>query len=173
MRSLAQLVAGFIRTHRYCLLVLYFPLYIVTFFIIEANTPTSGYWVTDLPIDSYIPFVPQFALFYVLWYPLFAVVGIPTMIKDGAAFRRWMYYNMFTLSATLLLDVLIPNGQHLRPQGVEVTDLWTWILSIIWAADTPTNVFPSMHVLGCVGDIICCFDFTMPFCASARVVQMS
>ena len=76
MRSLAQLVAGFIKTHRYCLLVLYFPLYIVTFFIIEANTPTSGYWVTDLPIDSYIPFVPQFALFYVLWYPLFAVVGI-------------------------------------------------------------------------------------------------
>lgn len=123
MRRLAQTIAGFIRTHKYCLLVLYFPVYIIAFFIIEANTPTSGYWVTDLPIDNYIPFVPQFALFYVLWYPLFAIVGIPTMIKDGPAFKRWMYYNMAVLSATLVLDVLIPNGQHLRPEGVEVTDL--------------------------------------------------
>ena len=158
MRSLAQLVARFIRTHRYCLLVLYFPLYIVTFFIIEANTPTSGYWVTDLPIDNYIPFVPQFALFYVLWYPLFAIVGIPAMIKDGPAFKRWMYYLMITLTGTLIFDVLVPNGQNLRPEDVRIDGLGTWIMSIIWAADTPTNVFPSMHVLGCLGDIACCFD---------------
>lgn len=158
MRRLAHRALEFIRTHKHCWLVLYFPVYIVVFFIIEANTPTSGYWVTDMAIDAYIPFVPQFALFYVLWYPLFALVGIPTLIRDGPAFKRWMYYNMTVLSATLLLDVLIPNGQHLRPQNVPVTDLWTWILSLIWAADTPTNVFPSMHVLGCVGDILCCFD---------------
>ena len=54
--------------------------------------------------------------------------------------------------------MLVPNGQHLRPQDVQVDSLGTWIMSIIWAADTPTNVFPSMHVLGCIGDIICCFD---------------
>ena len=90
-------------------------------FIIEEHTPTEGYWVTDTFIDAYIPFVPEFAVFYIIWYPLFAAVGIPTIIKDEGAFRRWMYYNMFTLSATLILDVIIPNGQHLRPQGVEAT----------------------------------------------------
>lgn len=158
MQRLAHNVIEFIKTHKYCYLVLYFPVYIITFFIIEANTPTSGYWVTDTVIDDRIPFVPWFVLFYVLWYPLFAMVGVPTLIKDGAAFKRWMYYNITVLSATLLLDVLIPNGQHLRPQGLPVTDLWTWMLSVLWAADTPTNVFPSMHVLGCVGDIFCCFD---------------
>ena len=41
---------------------------------------------------------------------------------------------------------------------MEIESLGTWIMSIIWAADTPTNVFPSMHVLGCLGDIACCFD---------------
>ena len=153
------------RTHKYCWLILYFPVYVIAFFIIEQHTPTSGYWVTDLPLDNYIPFVPGFAVFYIIWYPLFAAVGIPTMIKDEGAFRRWMYYNMFTLSATLILDVIIPNGQHLRPQGVEATSFGTWIMTIIWAADTPTNVFPSMHVLGCLGDILCAFDskiFTKP-----------
>ena len=138
--------------------MLYFPVYVLAFFIIEQNTPTSGYWVTDLPLDDYIPFVPGFAVFYIIWYPLFAAVGVPTLVKDGAAFKRWMYYLMITLTGTLVFDVLVPNGQHLRPEGVEVDGLGTWIMSIIWAADTPTNVFPSMHVLGCLGDIACCFD---------------
>ena len=172
IRKLFGEVWNFIRTHRYCLLALYFIVYIVTFFIIEEHTPTEGYWVTDTFIDDYIPFVPEFAVFYIIWYPLFAAVGIPTMIKDEGAFRRWMYYNMFTLSATLILDVIIPNGQHLRPQGVEATSFGTWIMTIIWAADTPTNVFPSMHVLGCLGDILCAFDskiFTKPWRAVITV----
>lgn len=151
-------VADFVRTHKYAWLVLYFPIYVLTFFIIEKYTPTSGYWVTDLPLDDYIPFVPGFAVFYVIWYPLFVMVGIPTLIRDGAAFKRWMYYLMVVLTGTLIFDVLVPNGQHLRPENVQVDGLGTWIMSIIWAADTPTNVFPSMHVLGCIGDIICCFD---------------
>lgn len=151
-------VADFVRTHKYAWLVLYFPIYVLTFFIIEKYTPTSGYWVTDLPLDDYIPFVPGFAVFYVIWYPLFVMVGIPTLIRDGEAFKRWMYYLMVVLTGTLIFDVLVPNGQHLRPENVQVDGLGTWIMSIIWAADTPTNVFPSMHVLGCIGDIICCFD---------------
>ena len=151
-------VADFVRTHKYAWLVLYFPIYVLTFFIIEKYTPTSGYWVTDLPLDNCIPFVPGFAVFYVIWYPLFVMVGIPTLIRDGAAFKRWMYYLMVVLTGTLIFDVLVPNGQHLRTENVQVDGLGTWIMSIIWAADTPTNVFPSMHVLGCIGNIICCFD---------------
>lgn len=158
IRKAFRTAVEFVRKHKYAWLVLYFPVYIAAFFIIEQNTPTSGYWVTDLPLDDYIPFVPGFAVFYVIWYPLFAAVGLPTLIRDGEAFKRWMYYLMITLSCTLIFDVLVPNGQHLRPQDVQVDSLGTWIMSIIWAADTPTNVFPSMHVLGCIGDIICCFD---------------
>ena len=113
-------VADFVRTHKYAWLVLYFPIYVLTFFIIEKNTPTSGYWVTDLPLDNYIPFVPGFAVFYVIWYPLFVMVGIPTLIRDGEAFKRWMYYLMVVLTGTLIFDVLVPNGQHLRPENVHV-----------------------------------------------------
>ena len=166
LRKTFKTVWDFLRTHKYWVLALYFPVYLTAFFIIEANTPTEGYWVTDSVIDNYIPFLPGFAVFYILWYPLFAAVGLPTLIEDGEAFKRWMYYNMFTLTATLILDVLIPNGQGLRPEGVQATDFGTWIMTIIWAADTPTNVFPSMHVLGCLGDILCAFDskvFKMPW----------
>lgn len=139
-------------------LALFFVVYIIVFFIIEKHTPTEGYWLTDIPFDSKIPFVPQFIWAYILWYPLFVAVGIPLLIKDGDAFKRWMYYMITVLSATLLFDVLIPNGQGQRPQGMEITGPSTWMLSLIWGADTPTNVFPSMHVLGCIGDILGVLD---------------
>lgn len=156
--AIFRTIAQFVKTHKYCWLVLFFVVYIIAFFIIEAHTPTEGYWVTDLPIDNWIPFIPQFIFCYVFWYPLFVAVGVPMLIKDGAAFKRWMYYMMAVLSITLIFDVLVPNGQGLRPENVEVTGLATWLLNRIWAADTPTNVFPSMHVLGCIGDVIAVFD---------------
>lgn len=127
--------------------------FIIAFFIIEANTPTEGYWITDTPIDEKIPFIPQFVWFYVLWYPLFAVVGFGTFFTDGPAFKRWMYYNMAVLTMTLIFDVALPNGQGQRPADMEIVGPSTWLLSLIWSADTPTNVFPSMHVLCCIGDI--------------------
>jgi membrane-associated phospholipid phosphatase len=41
---------------------------------------------------------------------------------------------------------------------MEVTGLSTWLLSKIWSADTNTNVFPSMHVIGAIGAVIGAFD---------------
>lgn len=150
-------VIEFVKTHKHVWLALYFVAFIIAFFTIESLTPTEGYWVTDLPVDDYIPFIPQFVWGYVLWFPLFAVVGLPMLIWDGEAFKRWMYYTMTVLTATLIFDVIVPNGQHLRPD-IEADSLSTWMLTRLWMADTPTNVFPSMHVLGCIGDAAAAFD---------------
>ncbi len=148
----------FMRTHRHAWLALYFVVFIAAFFTIESLTPTEGYWVTDLPLDDKIPFIPQFIIFYVLWYPLFAAVGVPLIIFDGEAFKRYMYFTMASLSLSLLFCVIIPNGQNLRPEDMEITGISTWLLSKIWAADTNTNVFPSMHVIGCIGAVLGAWD---------------
>lgn len=147
-------VAQFIRTHKYVWLALYFVVFVPAFFIIEKTSPTAGYWVTDLPIDARIPFIPQFIVFYVLWYPLFVAVGIPLMIRDGEAFKRYMYFTMAGLTLCLLFDVLVPNGQNLRPTDMRITGFSTWLLSKIWSADTNTNVFPSMHIVGAIGAVV-------------------
>ena len=151
-------VIQFIRENRHCWLTLYFVIFVCAFFILEKNTVTEGYWVTDLPIDEKIPFIPQFIFFYVLWYPLFAAVGIPLLIGDAPAFKRYMYFNMLGLTASLVFCFFVPNGQNLRPADMQVGSLSTWFLSGIYAADTNTNVFPSMHVLGCIGNILAVFD---------------
>lgn len=132
--------------------------FVTAFFIIEKEAPTEGYWVTDLPIDDKIPFIPQFIVFYVLWYPLFVAVGVPLMIFDGNAFKRYMYFTMAALTLSLVFCVIVPNGQDLRPADMEVSGFSTWLLSKIWSADTNTNVFPSMHILGCIGAVAGAFD---------------
>lgn len=149
---LIQRIKDFVMTHKHIWLCLYFPLYIALFFTIEALSPADGYWVTDLPIDAMIPFVPQMVWGYCLFFILFAIVGIPLLIGDGEAFRRWMYFLMTAFNLTLVFDVFVPNMQTLRPADFVPTGVSEKLLAFIWSADTPTNVFPSMHVLGCIGD---------------------
>lgn len=150
--------ADFMKTHKHAWLALYFVVFVIAFFVIEKHTPTEGYWVTDLPADDHIPFIPQFIFAYVMWYPLFVAVGVPLLIWDGPAFKRYMYFTMTGLTACLVFCVAVPNGQNLRPTDMQVTDLATWLLARIWAADTNTNVFPSMHVFCCFGAVFGTFD---------------
>ena len=50
---------------------------------------------------------------------------------------------------TLYLMFYDAEGQH---------DLFTWLVQRIYAADTNTNVLPSMHVIGCAALTLACFD---------------
>lgn len=124
----------------------------------ESLTPEGGYWITDLPIDARIPFVPQMVWAYCLFFPLFVVVGVPLLVGDGPAFKRWMYYIMTTFTITLIFDALYPNAQGLRPADFQPKGLSEKLLALLWSVDTPTNVFPSMHVLGCVGDAVAALE---------------
>jgi len=155
---LIKRITDFVMTHKHIWLCLYFPLYVALFFIIETITPAREYWITDLPIDAMIPFMPQMVWGYCLFYILFAVVGIPLLIKDEAAFKRWMYYLMMSFTLSLIFDVIFPNEQTLRPADFVPTGLSEKLLAFIWSVDTPTNVFPSMHVLGCIGDAAAVLD---------------
>lgn len=153
-----KLIKDFIQNNKQVYLILFFPLYVLAFFILEYFTPTSGYWVTDCILDSFIPFVPEFVFCYVLWFPLFALVGFPLLFRDIDAFTRWMYYLILGFTASMIFYILIPNGQHLRPTGLPADSLAMQILNSLWALDTPTNVFPSMHVVGCIGNICALLD---------------
>ena len=54
--------------------------------------------------------------------------------------------------------MLFPNGQDLRPTDFQQNDCFIWLVKRIYAADTNTNVIPSMHVIGCAALALACFD---------------
>ena len=128
----------YIQEHKYVLLVLYLPIYLIWFALVERMVPsTEGCFVSYLPLDDKIPFLPGFILAYVLWYPFLIFPG-------------------FSISLTICM--IWPNCQLLRPSVVDTSTLCGWLVNAIYSADTPTNVLPSMHVVGCMAVLAVMFD---------------
>ena len=140
-------VVQFFKTHRHAWWGLFVPCYLAVFFTVE-HFITDNYWATQLPIDDYIPFCKYFILFYDAWAPLLVLLGVYLIVKDAEGFRRYIWSLIFTYGISTLFCILVPNGQDLRPAVVEGSDVFAWVVRTTYAADTNTNVFPSVHVVG-------------------------
>ena len=140
---------SFLKNNPHFWLLLYFPIYILSFFLIEHFIITGGeYWVSYLPLDDKIPFVEFFVIPYCLWYPFLGVTALYFAITEPSVFRRYMYFVMLGMTISLLICVLFPNGQNLRPDTFERENLFSMLVGIIYKVDNNLNVFPSMHVVG-------------------------
>ena len=135
---------------------LYLPVYLIWFTILE-RTVRTGYYVSHMALDDAIPFVPQFVLVYVLWYPYLLVPAAYLYFRDAKAFVRFGMYFVASFSISMLICSVFPNGQDLRPADPGEGAL-SWMVGRIYAVDTNTNVLPSMHVVGCAGVCFAAFD---------------
>ena len=142
---------------RECWYLLYLPIYLLMFVAVE-HLVVDNYWVSWCTLDDMIPFVRLFVLVYVLWYPLMLGTTLYLLLKDRRAFLRYARSVVLGLTACMLTFVLLPSGQELRPAEVPGSDLTARLLRAIYAADTNTNVFPSMHVVGTLAAVIGIFD---------------
>lgn len=124
------------------------PLYLVLYFAVEKLVVTD-YWVTDLPIDNFIPFCEYFVIPYVLWLPFLVIPGLVLMMRNGPEFKRYMSFIGLSFISTLAFCLIVPNGQNLRPTEFPRDNFFTSLVQWLYAADTNTNVLPSMHVIGC------------------------
>ena len=145
----------FLQKNKYWLYILYVPLYLGLFFLVEKLVDgTSPYWISYLPIDSKIPFIDWFVIFYYLWYPLLVGVGLWLFIKDKKSYERFMKMIMYGFTFSLIFFLIVPNGQNLRPTEFENETIFTRLIGKLYKVDTNTNVFPSIHVYG---SLICIF----------------
>lgn len=150
-------VKDYIHKYPHVLMFLYFPIYLTWFFVLEQLIVTD-YWVSWLPIDDRIPFLPGFILPYVLWFPNVILPAFLLYFSDTGAFKRYGWYVIIAFSLGMLICGAFPNGQNLRPQLPQEKDFFTSWVALIYAADTNTNVLPSLHVVGCVGTACCVCD---------------
>ena len=151
---------AYARSHPYILLFLYLPVYLIWFFLQEYHlASTDGCWVSWLPLDDQIPFLPGFIYFYITWYPYLFIPALMFLFKEnGPAFTRYALFIIVGFSGSLLFCMAFPNCQLLRADIPHPDSLAEFLVSAIYGADTPTNVLPSMHVVGCVGVIAAAFD---------------
>ena len=55
------------------------------------------------------------------------------------------------MTVFLFISAIYPNGQLLRPESFARDNIFVHIVQKLYATDTPTNLFPSIHVYNSLG----------------------
>lgn len=135
--------------------LLYFFVYMTWFMWLEKTvTPDSAYTNIHVKFDDMIPFCEWFVIPYLLWFVYIVVVMAFVLFTSRSEFYKASAYLFGGMSICLLICTLWPNGQDLRVEGFANDNILTSLLSIVYHADTNTNVFPSIHVYNSIGAVI-------------------
>ncbi len=133
--------------YRHVKLLLYWPLYGLLFMFVEkfynvVSTPVYS------PLDDMIPFCEYFMIPYLFWFLFLVGMIAYTLFCDVEQFRRMMHFIMITYTVTIIIYLLFPTCQELRPETFVRDNVFTRITKGFYAYDTNTNVCPSIHVIG-------------------------
>lgn len=133
---------------KHLLLLLYWPIYGSFFFFVEKVYQPDSYYSVYCPLDDAIPFCEIFLIPYLFWFVYLVGMHVYTLIFDVEAFRKMMHFIMITYSVTIIIYLLFPTCQDLRPAEFERDNVLTRFMASYYAFDTNTNVCPSIHVIG-------------------------
>lgn len=135
--------------YRFYFYLLYVPIYLMFFFVVEGIVNgSSDYFVSYTPFDDKIPFLSFFVVFYLLWFPYMIGTTLYLLWKDKLAYERLMYLMMYGFTSCLIIYLIFPNGQNLRPDISSENDIFSKLVNMLYGTDTCTNVLPSIHVYG-------------------------
>lgn len=131
-------------------LILYGIIYMQWFAWLEKNV-TSHYRLIHLKPDDLIPFCELFVIPYLLWFAYVAVVVLYFFFKDKDDYFRICTFLFTGMTVFLIVSTLWPNGHNLRPAVMPRDNVFTGLVSMLYKADTPTNLWPSIHVYNSLG----------------------
>lgn len=141
----------FIGKYRHALpLIIYGIIYLAWFSHLE-QTVTSHYRVIHVALDDHIPFCELFVVPYLLWFAYVAVVVGYFFFRDKDDYFRTCTFLFTGMTIFLLVSTLWPNGHHLRPYTMPRDNVFTHLVAMLYRADTPTNLWPSIHVYNSLG----------------------
>ncbi len=139
---------NFRKEYSHLLLLLFWPMHGLFFYALERLYKVDDYIEIYSPLDDLIVFNEWFVLPYLFWFVFLFGMHVYTLLFDVAAFKRMMYFTIFTYGVTLVIYLLFPTCQNLRPETFARDNFLTRFMAAFYRYDTNTNVCPSIHVLG-------------------------
>lgn len=130
--------------------IVYMAIYLVWFAYLE-KTVVRPSTLIHLKIDDAIPFCEYFIIPYLLWFVYVSGVIIYYFFKDKRDYYRACTFLFTGMTIFLLISTLWPNGHHLRPHIMPRDNIFTTMVACLYQADTPTNLWPSIHVFNSLG----------------------
>lgn len=144
-------IESFCQQYRHALpLILYGIIYMLWFTYLE-KTVTSHYRLIHYRPDDLIPFCEVFIIPYLLWFAYVATVIVYFFFKDKDDYFRACTFLFTGMTVFLIVSTLWPNGHDLRPTVMPRENLFTQLVSRLYRTDTPTNLWPSIHVYNSLG----------------------
>lgn len=143
---------------RHLKLLLFWPIYGFFFYFVEKLYSPVRYYPMHCALDDMIPFCELFLIPYLAWFLCIVGMLLYTMLYDIGAFKRFMYFIILTYSVTIVIYLIFPTCQQLRPAAFPRDNLLTQMVGNFYAFDTNTNVCPSIHVLGALGVMFAGWD---------------
>ena len=129
----------------YLKLLLTWLIYFALYFLTENLIPAEKCHPIHICLDDLIPFCEWFVLPYVFWYGLIVFSLVYFLMYDVDSFRRMQIYIFTTQMIAMAIYILYPSRQDLRPAEFPRENFLTWIIGLLYKADTNTGVFPSLH----------------------------
>ncbi len=129
---------------------LYIVFYLIGFFYIENIANPSRIYIIECELDQYIPFCEYFIVPYLLWFVFITVAWIYLCYNDRIGFYQYIISMYGGMTLFLIISLIFPNGLALRVSYDPDKNIFTQLTYIIQSIDTPTNVFPSIHVFASV-----------------------
>ena len=120
-------------------------IYLPWFMYLE-KTVTSDYHIMHIALDDIIPFNEYFIIPYLLWFMYVAGAVAYFFFTDVKGYYKLCTMLFTGMTISLVVCTVFPNGTDFRPLIDPTKNVFAKIVSYLYAADTCTNVFPSIHV---------------------------
>ena len=145
MSSLKKLI----KKYGHIWIMAYFAIYLQWFLYLEKHV-TTRYHVMHSVVDDWIPFNEYFIIPYFLWFAYIAAVILWFFFTNKEDYYRVCILLFTGMTLSLLICTLFPNGTDFRPYVDPEKNIFAKAVSLLYATDTCTNVFPSIHVYNSV-----------------------
>ena len=125
--------------------------YFAAYFLTEALIPVENCHVIHCALDDIIPFCEYFVVPYVFWYILIVGSLLYFLLYNVDSFKNLQKYFIVTQVVAVIVYIVYPNCQNLRPESFANENIFTWMVGFLYSADTNTGVCPSLHCAYSIG----------------------
>lgn len=131
-------------------LMVYAVIYCVWFAWLERKVINPPF-IIHMKLDDMIPFCELFVIPYFLWFAYVSVVVLYCFFVNKQEYYNTCVFLFTGMTIFLVISTLWPNGHHLRPYAMPRDNIFTALIAHLYRMDTPTNLWPSIHVYNSIG----------------------
>ncbi len=139
-----------LKKYKHAWVMLYVLIYFPWFGYLEKHV-TTHFNPIHMAIDDKIPFIEYFIVPYLLWFGYVVYAVLYFFFKNKSDYYRLCTFLFTGMTVFLIISTLYPNGHYLRPVTFARDNIFVDMVRALYQTDTPTNLFPSIHVYNSLG----------------------